>query len=262
MSNPARIASSVDLPEPEAPTMATASPAVTLSSISRKMTRSLEPLLTVLPMPRALRIACSLLFMVLGSAASAAFGETVLVYGDSLSAAYGMPAQRGWVALLEERIKRERPDYSVANASISGETTAGGLVRITKALEQHKPAVVVLELGANDGLRGLPVTAMKKNLSAMIEQSQKAGARVLVVGMRMPPNYGPYYANAFERAFAEVAASHRAALLPYMMEGFGEKMELFQNDRIHPNEKAQAQVLKNVWPALEPLLGNKQIKRK
>ena len=173
-----------------------------------------------------------------------------------------MPAQRGWVALLEERVKRERPDYSVANASISGETTAGGLARMARALEQHKPAVVILELGANDGLRGLPVAAMKKNLSAMIEQSQKIGAKVLVVGMRMPPNYGPYYANAFERAFAEVAKGRSAALLPFMMEGFGDKPELFQADRIHPNEKAQAQVLNNVWPALAPLLATKQIKRK
>ena len=178
----------------------------------------------------------------------------MLVYGDSLSAAYGMPERRGWVALLEERMKRERPDYSVVNASISGETTAGGLARIDAVLERYKPHIVVLALGANDGLRGLPIAAMKKNLEAIIARSQKAGARVLVAGMRMPPNYGEAYAQAFELAFAEVAKSHRAALLPFMMQGFAEKTELFQLDRIHPNEVAQPAILNNVWKPLAPLL--------
>ncbi|HUN68796.1 MAG TPA: arylesterase [Burkholderiales bacterium] len=195
-----------------------------------------------------------MLFICLGIAASAAFGETVLVFGDSLSAAYGMPRQRGWVALLEERLKRERPDYSVVNASISGETTAGGLARIGKVLERDKPAIVILELGANDGLRGLPVAAMKQNLGAIIEQSKTAGARVLLVGMRLPPNYGEPYTRAFERAFAELAKSHRTALLPFLLEGFGDKADLFQPDRIHPTEAAQPAVLKNVWRALAPLL--------
>jgi acyl-CoA thioesterase-1 len=194
-------------------------------------------------------------FICPGFAAPAAQGKTLLVYGDSLSAAYGMPERRGWVALLEDRLQRERFDYSVANASISGETTAGGLARIGGVLERLKPGVVIVALGANDGLRGLPVAAMKKNLDAIIAQSQKAGARVLVVGMRMPPNYGETYARAFERAFAEVAKSRRAALLPFMMEGFAEKTELFQPDRIHPGETAQPAVLNNVWKPLAPLLG-------
>jgi acyl-CoA thioesterase I len=181
----------------------------------------------------------------------------VLVYGDSLSTAYGIPARRGWVALLEEQLKRERPDYSVANASISGETTAGGLTRIDKVLERHKPAVVILELGGNDGLRGLPVAEMKKNLSAMIRKSQKAGARVLLVGVRMPPNYGADYTRAFESALASLAKSHRTALLPDLLEGFGEKLELFQPDRIHPAEAAQPAVMRNVWAKLAPLLGKK-----
>src|SRR6185436_20210435 len=129
------------------------------------------PLRTVLPTPRALRIVFSLLLIFLGTAASAANGKTLLVYGDSLSAAYGMNAQRGWVALLEERLKRERPDYSVVNASISGETSAGGLARISKALAQHKPVIVILELGANDGLRGLPLGEMRQNLASMTEQA-------------------------------------------------------------------------------------------
>ena len=127
------------------------------------------------------------------------------MFGDSLSAAYGIAQSRGWVALLAERLKRERPDYSVANASISGETTAGGAARFARALEQHKPAVVILELGANDGLRGLPVAEMEKNLAAMIGASKRAGARVLLVGMRVPPNYGPEYTRDFAAAFGRLA---------------------------------------------------------
>jgi acyl-CoA thioesterase-1 len=168
-----------------------------------------------------------------------------------------MPAQRGWVALLEGRLKREQPDYSVANASISGETSAGGATRIGKALALHRPAIVIVELGGNDGLRGLPVAAMKKNLAAIIEQAQKAGAKVLLVGMRMPPNYGDAYAEAFEKSFAELAKLHRTALLPYLFDGFGDKLDLFQPDRIHPTEAAQPLVLKNVWRALAPLLTKK-----
>jgi len=165
-----------------------------------------------------------------------------------------MPESSGWVALLAQRLQRERPDYSVANASISGETTAGGLARIGNVLARHKPAVVVLELGGNDGLRGLPVAAMKKNLSAMIEQAQKSGAKVLLVGVRMPPNYGEAYTRAFEQAYSELARRYRTALLPYLMEGFGEKPELFQPDRIHPTPAAQPAMLDNVWQALAPLL--------
>ncbi len=178
----------------------------------------------------------------------------MLVYGDSLSAAYGMPERRGWVALLEQRLKRERPDYSVANASISGETTAGGLARAAQVLERHRPAIVILELGSNDGMRGLPVSAMKKNLSAIIELSQKSGAKVLLVGMRMPPNYGEAYAKAFEEAYTALAKRHRTALVPFLLEGIGDRGELFQPDRIHPTEAAQPAVLKNVWVALAPLL--------
>jgi acyl-CoA thioesterase-1 len=191
--------------------------------------------------------------MWLATAAHSA-GETILVYGDSLSSAYGMPAQHGWVALLEERLKRERPDYSVANASISGETTAGGLSRMAKTLTRVKPTIVILELGGNDGLRGLPVAAMKKNLAAMIDQAHKEGAKVLLVGMRMPPNYGEPYTKAFERAFAEIAKEKRVALLPLLIEGIADKDDQFQPDRIHPTEAAQPVLMKNVWSKLEPLL--------
>jgi acyl-CoA thioesterase I len=191
--------------------------------------------------------------LVAGSALAAP-QRSILVYGDSLSAAYGIAQARGWVALLGERLKRERPDYSVVNASISGETTAGGRTRLQGALERHKPAIVVLELGANDGLRGLPLKQMQENLAAMIREAQAAGARVLVVGMKMPPNYGPDYTRDFEAAFAQAARRHKAALVPFLLEDFAEKPELFQSDRIHPNEAAQPLMLERVWKELRRLL--------
>jgi len=191
--------------------------------------------------------------LVAGSALAAP-QRSILVYGDSLSAAYGIAQARGWVALLGERLKRERPDYSVVNASISGETTAGGRARLQGALERHKPAIVVLELGANDGLRGLPLKQMQENLAAMIREAQAAGARVLVVGMKMPPNYGPDYTRDFEAAFAQAARRHKAALVPFLLEDFAEKPGLFQPDRIHPNEAAQPLMLERVWKELRRLL--------
>ena len=189
-----------------------------------------------------------------GSGAAAGAEKSILVFGDSLSAAYGIAQARGWVALLAERLKRERADYSVVNASISGETSAGGAARIGRALAQHKPAIVVLALGANDGLRGLPLAQMRQNLATIIEQSQKAGARVLLVGMKMPPNYGPDYTRAFESVYGELAARYKTARVPFLLEDFAEKQELFQPDRIHPTEAAQPLMLERVWTALRPLL--------
>jgi acyl-CoA thioesterase-1 len=183
-----------------------------------------------------------------------AWGKTILVFGDSLSAAYGIAAKRGWVALLAERLQGERPDYSVVNASISGETTAGGVSRLPRALAQYKPAVVILELGANDGLRGLPVAEMKKNLAAMIGLSRKAGAKVLLVGMRIPPNYGPEYTREFDAAFADLARARKLALAPFLLEGMADDLRLYQPDRIHPTEAAQPILLENVWKALRALL--------
>jgi acyl-CoA thioesterase-1 len=190
--------------------------------------------------------------MSVGGAAHGA--SALLVFGDSLSAPYGIPERRGWVSLLAERLKQEQLDYRVVNASISGETTSGGRGRLAKVLGEHKPAVVILELGGNDGLRGLPVAEMKKNLDAMIEQSRKAGARVLLVGTRMPPNYGPEYTQAYEAAFADLAKHHKIALAPDLTAGIGERLELFLPDRVHPNEAAQPALLDNVWKALRPLL--------
>jgi len=206
-----------------------------------------------LPMPFAIRT-LALFFMLWVPLAAASAEKSILVFGDSLSAAYGIARAQGWVVLLEERLKRERPDYSVANASISGETSAGGRARFDAALERHRPALVILELGANDGLRGLPVAQMKANLGAMIERAQKAGARVLLVGMKIPPNYGPEYVEAFERAYGELAARHKVALLPFLLEGFAEKHEYFQADGIHPTAEAQPLIAERVWKAVRPLL--------
>ena len=178
----------------------------------------------------------------------------IVVYGDSLSAAYGIAEKRGWVALLGEKLSREKLDYSVANASISGETSAGGASRIARVLDIHKPAVVIVALGANDGLRGLPVGEMKKNLAAIARAAQGAGAKVLIAGMRMPPNYGPDYAAAFDAAFADVARAQKAALVPFLLDGMADKTELFQADRLHPTEAAQPILLDNVWKVLRPVL--------
>ena len=193
--------------------------------------------------------------LLFASSVAAAAEKTILVFGDSLSAAYGIPQARGWVALLGERLRRERPDYIVANASVSGETTAGGLARFSNSLSVKKPRIVVLELGANDGLRGLPVAEMKKNLGAMIGQAKQAGARVLLVGMKLPPNYGPEYTGDFDAAFTELAKRHRVALLPFLLEGVAENPALFQADRLHPTAQAQPEIEARVWRALEPLLG-------
>lgn len=193
-----------------------------------------------------------MLFAGSGDALSAE--KSILVLGDSLSAAYGIAQARGWVALLSERLKRERPDYIVVNASISGDTSGGGASRIQKTLQQHKPAVLILELGGNDGMRGLPVAQMKQNLSRIIEQSQQAGARVVLVGMKLPPNYGPDYTQAFEATYGELAKRHKTALVPFLLEDFAEKPELFQPDRIHPSEAAQPLMMERVWKTLQPLL--------
>lgn len=171
-----------------------------------------------------------------------------------MSAAYGIAQARGWVALLAERVKGDRPDYIVVNASISGETTSGGAARMQKSLQQHKPSVVILQLGANDGLRGLPLAQMRRNLGAMIEQSQKVGAQVVLVGMKLPPNYGPEYTQAFAATFGDLAKRYKTALVPFLLEDFAEKPELFQSDRIHPTEAAQPLMLERVWKALRPLL--------
>jgi acyl-CoA thioesterase-1 len=190
---------------------------------------------------------------VAASTTSAAAG-TILVYGDSLSAAYGIGQKDGWVNLLGGRLKQSKVDYSVVNASISGETTAGGAARIDAALGRFKPDVLVLALGGNDGLRGLPVGEMKANLGKIARAAQARGARVLVVGMRIPPNYGPKYTRAFSDAFAEVARETKSGYVPFLLRRVADQRTYFQPDQIHPTAEAQPLLLDTVWKGLEPLL--------
>jgi len=189
-----------------------------------------------------------------GSRAGEPAGATVLVLGDSISAAYGMQREQGWVSRLRDRLDANGSDWQVVNASISGETTGGGLVRLPDALAEHQPEVVIIELGGNDGLRGYPVARIRDNLSRMVELVQDADAVPLVVGMQIPPNYGPRYTQAFAAVFAEVAEQRGAALVPFILERVALIPELMQSDGIHPTAEAQNALLDTVWPHLAPLL--------
>ena len=180
--------------------------------------------------------------------------RTLLVVGDSLSAEYGIKRGTGWVPLLSARVSEQYPKYQVVNASISGDTTSGGMARLPALLRQHAPAVVVLELGANDALRGLPLSMTEQNLRAMTQAAKQAKAQVLIVGMQIPPNYGRDYAQRFAQLFSTVAKDEKARLVPFLMEGIATNRAMFQADGIHPNEDAQPQLLDNVWPTLRPLL--------
>ena len=193
----------------------------------------------------------------LGLPAAAAVAPTILVVGDSLSAEYGLKRGTGWVALLEKRLAAEKVPGRVVNASISGDTTSGGRSRLPALLERHQPAVVVIELGGNDALRGLPLGMTEENLEQMAGSARKAGARVLLVGMQMPPNYGQDYAHRFAALYRQVARAEKAALVPFFLKGVADGPEptrLFQADRIHPNTEAQPLLLNNVWPELKRIL--------
>lgn len=182
---------------------------------------------------------------------------TILVVGDSLSAEYGLKRGTGWVALLQARLAQRHPNATVINASISGDTTAGGRSRLPQLLATHKPTLVILELGGNDALRGLPLDATRANLGAMAQAARESGAKVLIVGMEVPPNYGRQYAEQFSALFGTVAKAQGAALVPFLLEGVADGPDaaaLFQADRIHPSEAAHPIMLNNVWPVLEPLL--------
>jgi acyl-CoA thioesterase-1 len=178
----------------------------------------------------------------------------LLVMGDSLSAAYGLAAEQGWVHLLGERLAQSHPAWRVVNASVSGETTAGGAARIDAALERHDPHLVVIELGANDALRGLPIEQADANLSRMIEAAKASGAEVLLIGIRIPPNYGPDYAEALRAMYERLAQRHDSALLPFLLEPIALEREAFLPDNLHPTAAAQPRVLDHVWTAIEPLL--------
>jgi acyl-CoA thioesterase I len=180
--------------------------------------------------------------------------QTILVLGDSLSAALGIRPEQGWVALLAQRLQAQGYGYQIVNASVSGETTSGGLERLPRALQLHQPGTVILELGANDGLRGLPVSETRENLARMVRLSQAAGARVLLVGMRIPPNYGPRYTEAFARMFPELANQYHLPLVPFLLEKVALDPTRMQQDGMHPNARGEPPVLDTLWPYLKPLL--------
>ena len=179
---------------------------------------------------------------------------TILIVGDSISAALGLDTRLGWASLLQQRLKEQGYDDQVVNASISGDTSAGGLARLPALLAEHKPQVVIIELGANDGLRGQPPAQLKQNLAAMVDDSQKAGAKVLLLGMLLPPNYGPRYTDAFAKVYSDLGSENKVALVPFFLEGVGGHPEFIQADGLHPKANAQGRLLDNVWPTLKPLL--------
>lgn len=188
------------------------------------------------------------------SAAATAGAPAIVVLGDSLSAEYGLPRDTGWVALLRRRLASERIDYSVANASISGDTTSGGLARLPAVLARLKPAVLIVELGANDALRGVPFGTTEDNLRAIVKAARQAHARVLLVGMYVPPNYGADYTQKFHGLYSSVAAAQHVPLVPFLLAGLENRPELFQEDQMHPNQTAQGALLGNVWQVLAPML--------
>jgi acyl-CoA thioesterase-1 len=202
---------------------------------------------------RSIRILLFALLFVCEAHASS-HERTLLVFGDSLSAAYGLRPEQGWAALLQKRLQEGGYGYRVVNASVSGETSAGGRARLARALEQHKPAIVVLELGANDGLRGLPMKDVRANLQAMITISQHAGAKVLLVGMMIPPNYGPKYSDSFAQTYAQLASEMKLPFVPFLLDGVALEPGLMQEDGMHPKAAGEPRVLDNVWRFLRPLL--------
>jgi acyl-CoA thioesterase-1 len=196
-----------------------------------------------------------LLILVFAGFPANADTPAILVFGDSISAGYGLArVEQGWVGMLRAKLKDEGYGYQVVNASVTGETTAGGLARLPRALAMHHPRVVILELGGNDGLRALPIDQMRSNLGRMVDLSVDSGAQVLVLGMRIPPNYGPEFTEKFFAVFADVARDKRAPLVPFLLNDIALSPNLMQTDGVHPNELGQPKLLDNVWPRLRPLL--------
>ena len=195
-----------------------------------------------------------LITVILLSCAPARADQNILVLGDSLSASYGLAQERGWVSLLQQRLTREKQAYRVVNASISGETTSGGLYRIDALLASHRPAIVILELGANDGLRGLSLAATSSNLETMIQHAKKSGAKILLLGMRIPPNYGPAYTEQFQLLFEALAKKYHIQRVPFLLAPIVGKREYFQADGLHPTAEAQVLMLEGVWVTLRTML--------
>ena len=205
----------------------------------------------------ALVLRAAFLFAFVFAAGDALAERTLMVFGDSLSAAYGLSPRQGWVSLLAERVEKAGLPWKVANASLSGETTASGLARLSGDLKRHKPAIVVIELGANDGLRGQSVAAIRTNLEKMIRIARDARAEPVLVGLMIPPNYGIDYAREFREVFGAVAKARKVAHVPFLLEGIADRQELFQPDQLHPTAQAQPMILDNIWPVIEPLLRKK-----
>lgn len=204
-------------------------------------------------MKELVRATTCVLFLTLGLSAHSA-SKPVLVLGDSLSAEYGLAHGTGWVSLLEEKLQTAKIDVAIVNASISGETTSGGLSRLPGLLKKYQPRIVIIELGANDALRGLSLTATRNNMRAMIDSVRKNQSKVLLIGMQIPPNYGIAYTQQFASLYPKLAKQSKSALVPFMLEGIVENPDYFQADRIHPTAEAQPQILENIWPHLKPLL--------
>jgi acyl-CoA thioesterase-1 len=196
----------------------------------------------------------SLLLLLPVPASLASQQPLLMVMGDSLSAAYNLPAGSGWVSLLEQHLQQQNYSWQVVNASVSGETTGGGLTRLPELLRQHRPQIVLLELGANDGLRGQPPQRISANLDQMIQLSQQAGAEVLLLGILLPPNYGPRYLQQFEQIYPQLARQHQLPLVPFLLEGVADKPALMQSDGLHPTAEAQSRIFETVWVELKPLL--------
>jgi acyl-CoA thioesterase-1 len=203
-------------------------------------------------MSRVIGVLLFCLFVASPSAWASERERTILVFGDSLSAAYGLRAGEGWVTLLEKRLAGK--GYRVVNASVSGETTSGGRARLPRALEQHRPQIVILELGGNDGLRGLPVATAEANLADMIQRVRAAGARLLLLGIRIPPNYGAAYTKQLDAMYVQLAERNKVPFVPFFLEGVALDAGLMQADGVHPNAAGQPRLLDNVWKGLEPLL--------
>jgi len=192
----------------------------------------------------------------MASGFQSAYAATIVVFGDSISAAYGIEVNKGWVAKLQQKLKQEKKSYQVINASVSGETTSGGLARLPQVLSQYQPKILILELGGNDGLRGQPPKLMQQNLQKMIQQAKTQKVKVVLLGMKIPPNYGKAYNQAFEKVFVDVAKAEQVSLVPFFLEGVGGHDDLMQADGIHPNEKGQDRLLQNMWPIMEKVWKN------
>jgi acyl-CoA thioesterase-1 len=202
----------------------------------------------------ARHVALAVILCIFAASASA---RTLMVFGDSLSAAYNLSPEQGWVSLLAKRVSRLDASWRVVNASVSGETTAGGLRRLSEDLKRHKPAIVVIELGANDALRGQPVAGIRSNLEQMIRLARQARAEPVLVGIMIPPNYGIDYAAEFRALYGDIAARHGVAFVPFLLEGIADNPALFQADQLHPTAQAQPRIVDNVWAVVEPLLGKR-----